>query len=181
LVAYEEAAKWVKALLGPTLVLVQLTNLDGASSSSSLLMCRVSSHTFVDVEGACLCWCVWSDSTTIVNNVMDKLSPSLIDKLTFCNNYLYSCGKVIFILVDKLSYDVYFVSKDMCVDCACMSKWKQWEIGLTSQWGHTQRRQGFTNLHLLSSQRRHGLTNLYLICSLSPWSRYMAVKSAIRL
>jgi hypothetical protein len=24
-----------------------------------------------------------------------------------------------------LSYDVYFVSEDMCVDCACMSKWKQ--------------------------------------------------------
>jgi hypothetical protein len=25
-----------------------------------------------------------------------------------------------------LSYDACFVSKDMCVDCACMSKWKQW-------------------------------------------------------
>jgi hypothetical protein len=24
-----------------------------------------------------------------------------------------------------LSYDVCFVSEDMCVDCACMSKWKQ--------------------------------------------------------
>jgi hypothetical protein len=37
LVAYEEAAK--------------IANLDGAWSSSSLLMCRVSSHTFVDVQG----------------------------------------------------------------------------------------------------------------------------------
>jgi hypothetical protein len=64
LVAYEEAAK--------------RANLDGAWSSSSLLMCRVSSHTFVDVQGACLCWCVWSDITTIVNNLMDKWSPSLI-------------------------------------------------------------------------------------------------------
>jgi hypothetical protein len=26
-----------------------------------------------------------------------------MDKLTFCNNYLYSCGQVIFIFVDKLS------------------------------------------------------------------------------
>jgi hypothetical protein len=59
-VANEEAAK--------------RANLDGVWSSSSLLMCRVSSHTFVDVQGACLCGCVWSDSTTIVNNVMDKLS-----------------------------------------------------------------------------------------------------------
>jgi hypothetical protein len=64
LVAYEEAAK--------------RANLDGAWSSSSMLMCRVSSHSFVDVQGARLCWCVWSDSTTIVSNVMDKLSPSLI-------------------------------------------------------------------------------------------------------
>jgi hypothetical protein len=64
LVAYEEDAK--------------RANLDGAWSSSNLLMCRVSSHTFVDVQGACLWWCVWSDSTTIVNNVMDMLSPSLI-------------------------------------------------------------------------------------------------------
>jgi hypothetical protein len=73
----------------------------------------------VDVQGACLCSCVWSDSTTIVNNVMDKLSPSLMDKLTFLI--------IIFIPVDKLSsplwtsylsHDVCFVSKDMCVDCA---------------------------------------------------------------
>jgi hypothetical protein len=27
-----------------------------------------------------------------------------------------------------LSYDVCFVSEDMCVDFACMSKWKQWEM-----------------------------------------------------
>jgi hypothetical protein len=27
-----------------------------------------------------------------------------------------------------LSYDVCFVSENMCVDCACMSKWKQWEM-----------------------------------------------------
>jgi hypothetical protein len=27
-----------------------------------------------------------------------------------------------------LSYDVCFVSEDMCVDCACMLKWKQWEM-----------------------------------------------------
>jgi hypothetical protein len=40
---------------------------------------------------------------TIVNNVVDKLSPSLMDKITFYNNYLYSCGQVIFIFVDKLS------------------------------------------------------------------------------
>jgi hypothetical protein len=65
LVAYEEAAK-------------RANNPDEAWSSSSLLMCRVSSHTFVDVQGAYLCWCVSLDSTTIVNNVMDKLSPSLI-------------------------------------------------------------------------------------------------------
>jgi hypothetical protein len=42
LVAYEEAAK-------------RANNPDGARSSSSLLMCRLSSHTFVDVQGACLC------------------------------------------------------------------------------------------------------------------------------
>jgi hypothetical protein len=89
LVAYEKAAK--------------RANLDGAWSISSLLMWRVSSHTFVDVQEACLCWCAWSDSMTIVNNVMDKLSPSLVDKLTFCNSYLYSFGQVIFIFVDKLS------------------------------------------------------------------------------
>jgi hypothetical protein len=89
LVAYEEGAK--------------RSNLDGAWCSSSLLMCRVNSHTFVEVQGVCLCWCVWSDSTTIVNNVMDKLSPNLMDKLTFCNNYLYSYGQVIFVFVDKLS------------------------------------------------------------------------------
>jgi hypothetical protein len=89
LVSYEEATK--------------KSHLDGAWSSSSLLMCRVSSHTFVDVQGVYLCWCVWSDSTTILNNVMDKLSPNLMDKLTFCNNYLYSRGQVIFIFVDKLS------------------------------------------------------------------------------
>jgi hypothetical protein len=28
----------------------------------------------------------------------------------------------------NLSYDVCFVSEDMCVDCAYMSKWKQWEM-----------------------------------------------------
>jgi hypothetical protein len=66
-----------------------------------------------------------------------------------------------------LSYDVCFVSEDMCVDCACMSKWKQWEIELTCQWGQTQRRWWFTNL--------------CLICSLPPRSRFTAVKSAIRL
>jgi hypothetical protein len=49
-----------------------------------------------------------------------------MDKLTFCNNNLCSCGQVIFIFVDKyLSYDVCFVSEDMYVDCASMSKWKQ--------------------------------------------------------
>jgi hypothetical protein len=53
-------------------------------------------------KGHAFCWCVWWDSTTIVNNVMDKLSPSLMDKLTFCKNYLYSCGQVIFIFVKKL-------------------------------------------------------------------------------
>jgi hypothetical protein len=42
LVAYEEAAK-------------KANNPDGAWSSSSLLMCRVSSHTFVDIQGTCLC------------------------------------------------------------------------------------------------------------------------------
>jgi hypothetical protein len=57
LVAYEDAAK-------------RANNPDGAWSSSRLLMCRVSSHTFVDVQGACLYRCVRSDSTTIVNNVM---------------------------------------------------------------------------------------------------------------
>jgi hypothetical protein len=34
---------------------------------------------------------------------MDKLSPIQVDKLTICNNYLYSYGQVIFIYVDKLS------------------------------------------------------------------------------
>jgi hypothetical protein len=43
-----------------------------------LLMCRVISHTFMDVQEACLCWCVWSGSTTLGNNVMDKFSPSPI-------------------------------------------------------------------------------------------------------
>jgi hypothetical protein len=47
---------------------------------------------------------------------------------------LHLCGQVIFIFVDKLSsslwtsylsYDVSFVSKDMCVYRACMSKWNQ--------------------------------------------------------
>jgi hypothetical protein len=66
-----------------------------------------------------------------------------------------------------LSYDVCFVSEDMCVDCACMSKWKQWEIDLTYQWGHTQ--------------RRRWLTNLCLICSLSSCSRFTVVKSALKL
>jgi hypothetical protein len=89
LVSYEEAAK--------------RANLDGAWFSSSLLMCMVGSHAYVNVQGACPCSCVWSDRTTIVNNVMVKLSPSLMDKLTFCNNYLYSCGQVIFIFVAKLS------------------------------------------------------------------------------
>jgi hypothetical protein len=89
LLTYKEAAK--------------RANLDGAWSSSRLLLCRVNSHTFVNVQEACLCWCVWLDSMTIGNNVMDKLSPSLMDKLTFCNNYLYSYGQVIFISVDKLT------------------------------------------------------------------------------
>jgi hypothetical protein len=30
--------------------------------------------------------------------------------------------------ISYLSYDVCFVSEDMCVDCACMSKWKQREM-----------------------------------------------------
>jgi hypothetical protein len=53
-----------------------------------------------------------------------------MDKLTFCNNYLYSRGQVIFIFVDKLSllWCLFFGSKDMCFDYACMSKWKQWEM-----------------------------------------------------
>jgi hypothetical protein len=82
-------------------------------------MCRVSSHTFVDAQGACFCWCIWSDSTTIVNNVMDKLSPSLMDKLPFCNNYLYSCGQVIFIFVDKLSllWCLFCLKRHMCWLC----------------------------------------------------------------
>jgi hypothetical protein len=92
LVAYEEVAK--------------RANHDGAWSSSSLLMCRVSSHTFMDVQGACLCWCLWSNSTTIVNNVMDKLTPNLMDKLTFCNNYLYSCGQVICLMMSILSQKI---------------------------------------------------------------------------
>jgi hypothetical protein len=32
-----------------------------------------------------------------------------------------------------LSYDVCFVSKDMCVHCACMSKWKQWQMDRVDQ------------------------------------------------
>jgi hypothetical protein len=60
-----------------------------------------------------------------------------------------------------------FVSEDMCVDCACMLKWKQWEMELTCQWGQTQ--------------RRWWLTNLRLICSLLPRSRFTAVKSALKL
>jgi hypothetical protein len=84
LIAYEEAAK--------------RANLDGAWSSSSLLMCRVSSHTFVDVQGVCLCWCVWSDSTTIENNVMDKLSPSMV--------YLHLCGQVISLVMSVLSQKI---------------------------------------------------------------------------
>jgi hypothetical protein len=42
LVAYEEAAK-------------RANNPDGSRYSSNLFMCRVSSHSFVDVQGACLC------------------------------------------------------------------------------------------------------------------------------
>jgi hypothetical protein len=30
-----------------------------------------------------------------------------------------------FLWTNYLSYDVYFVSEDMCVHCACMLKWKQ--------------------------------------------------------
>jgi hypothetical protein len=53
-----------------------------------------------------------------------------MDKLTFCNNYLYSCGQVISssLWTGYLTYDVCFVSEDMSVDCACMSKWKQSEM-----------------------------------------------------
>jgi hypothetical protein len=53
-----------------------------------------------------------------------------MDKLTFCNNYLYSCGQVIFIFLDKLYllYDVCFVSEDMCVEMEAM-RW----IELTCQ------------------------------------------------
>jgi hypothetical protein len=52
-----------------------------------------------------------------------------MDKWTFCNNYLYSYGQVIFIIVDNLSLLwCLFVSEDMCVDYPCMSKWKQWEM-----------------------------------------------------
>jgi hypothetical protein len=106
LVAYEEAAK--------------RANLDGAWSSSSLLMCRVSSHTNVDIQGACLCWCVWSDNMTVANNVMDMLSPSLMDKLTFCNNYIYSCGQVIFFFMDKLSllWCLFCLKRYVC--CLCL-------------------------------------------------------------
>jgi hypothetical protein len=58
-----------------------------------------------------------------------------MDKLFFCNNYLYSCGQVIssYLWTSYLSYDVYFVSEDMGVDCACMSKWKQWEMDRVDQ------------------------------------------------
>jgi hypothetical protein len=55
----------------------------------------------------------------------------------------------------------------MCVDFACMSKWKQWEIYLTCQRGPTQ--------------RRRWLTNLRLICSLSSRSHFTTVKSALKL
>jgi hypothetical protein len=57
LVAYKETAK-------------RANNPDGVWSSSSLLMCRVSSHTFVMFKGHAFVD-VWSDSMTIVNNVMD--------------------------------------------------------------------------------------------------------------
>jgi hypothetical protein len=66
-----------------------------------------------------------------------------------------------------LSYDVCSVSENMCVDCACMSKWKQWEIDLTYQWGQTQ--------------RRRWLTIFRLICSPPPRSRFTAAKSALKL
>jgi hypothetical protein len=77
-------------------------------------MCRVSSHTFVDVQAACLCLCVWSDSTIIVNNVMDKLSPSLMDKLTFCNNYLHLCGQVISLKMSVLSQKICVLIVPVC-------------------------------------------------------------------
>jgi hypothetical protein len=50
-----------------------------------------------------------------------------MDKLTFCNNYLYSCG-YLHLCGQVISYDVCFVLEDMRVDCACMSKWKQREM-----------------------------------------------------
>jgi hypothetical protein len=62
---------------------------------------------------------------TIVKNVMDKLSASQMDKLTVCNNYLYSHGLPLSMWISYLTYDVCFVSKDICLGCACLSKWKQ--------------------------------------------------------
>jgi hypothetical protein len=37
-----------------------------------------------------------------------------MDKLTFCNNYLYSCGQVIFIFVD-ISLMMSVLSQKICV------------------------------------------------------------------
>jgi hypothetical protein len=36
-----------------------------------------------------------------------------MDKLTFCNNYLYSCGQVIFIFVDKCRLFLYIEMEAM--------------------------------------------------------------------
>jgi hypothetical protein len=38
-----------------------------------------------------------------------------MDKLTVCNNYLYSCGQVIFIYVDKLSLMMSVLSQKIYV------------------------------------------------------------------
>jgi hypothetical protein len=102
-------------------------------------------HTFVDIQGACFYWCVWSDSTTIVKHLMDNLSPSQMDNLSLSMRTSY------------LSCDVCFVSKHIWVDCACMSKGKQWEIELTCQLRQAQRRRRFANPCLLCSQRRQKL------------------------
>jgi hypothetical protein len=37
---------------------------------------------------------------------MDKLTPNLMDKLTFCNNYLYSYGQVICLMMSILSQKI---------------------------------------------------------------------------
>jgi hypothetical protein len=56
-----------------------------------------------------------------------------MDKLTFCNNYLYSCGQVIFIFVDKLSPNYWVLKLVTGVKCSSVTNFKaRYQYGVIS-------------------------------------------------